>query len=117
MKNQTITSREYKLILNSDRFQDLEIGLEAFWHIVGFVVDKSGGPAVKRQDDIWHRTTWYLDVPNHVFYKNGWIVRVRKQDQEYKLTLKVRISDRYLSASSDVVPNKAVKKAKRKFEI
>ena len=82
MKNQTITSREYKLILNSDRFQDLETGLEAFWHIVGFTVDKSGGQVVERQDDVWHRTTWYLDVPNHVLHKNGWIVRVRKQEQE-----------------------------------
>ena len=116
MKNQTITSREYKLILNSDRFQDLETGLEAFWHIVGFTVDKSGGQVVERQDDVWHRTTWYLDVPNHVLHKNGWIVRVRKQEQEYKLTLKVRSSDRYLASSSNVGPGKAVKKSKRKFE-
>jgi len=40
---QAITSREYKLILNSDRFQDREKGCQEFWRLVEFLIKGEGG--------------------------------------------------------------------------
>ena len=38
-----ITSREYKLMLNADRFQNREEGIKAFWEVVRYVLKKTSG--------------------------------------------------------------------------
>ena len=46
--NKPITSREYKLILNADRFKDRQPGTEAFWELIECLVEKLGGKAGKK---------------------------------------------------------------------
>lgn len=115
--NLKVTSREYKLILNEDRFQEIDRGEIAFWHLVEFLINKSGGEIIERQEEIKTRMTWYIDTPDFTLKRKGWIVRLRNQKKKYKLTLKVRNSDRYVSASKNL---KAVRPngddTERKFE-
>ena len=50
--NLAVTSREFKLMLNADRFQDRAAGAAAFWKLVEFIVEKKeGGRIIKRQDE------------------------------------------------------------------
>ncbi len=63
--NQPITSREYKLMLQVDRFQDREEGSKAFWNLVEFLVKKQGGEVDDKQNKQKHEETsktWYLDT-------------------------------------------------------
>jgi hypothetical protein len=41
--NKPITSREYKLMLNADRFENLEPGVKEFWGKVMALAEKQGG--------------------------------------------------------------------------
>ena len=116
--NLPVTSREYKLILNVDRFTQLDKGREAFWDILEFlVVHKFDGEIIKKQDKSEKRRTWYLDTPSYGLRKRGYVLRVRQEedeDNEYKVTLKYRASDRYVSASRDL--STTLNDAKSKFE-
>ena len=47
-----ITSREYKLMLNTDRFQDREEGLKAFWDLVSYIVKKRV-VAMRSRPKVW----------------------------------------------------------------
>ena len=116
LSNVPVTSREYKLILNSDRFQNFEAGEGAFWHLVEFLVSKNGGEIVERQKEVKLRKTWYLDTPNFSLKRQGWIVRLRKEKKKFKLTLKARNSDRYISAGLDLSTLQNAKECKTKFE-
>ena len=46
--NRPITSREYKLMLNVDRFGDRKAGIQAFARLFEFLVDSQGGEIVER---------------------------------------------------------------------
>jgi hypothetical protein len=56
--NRSVTSREYKLMLNVDRFADRERGTRQLWAVVEFLVDKAGGVVVERQDEEEIRETF-----------------------------------------------------------
>lgn len=115
-----LTSREYKFMLRSERFDDLEKGVDQLW---GTVVDllnqitRGKDLSIKHQwKGTWDRSEWrkthYCDVVGHLLKSNNFIFRVREEGEddktkEYKLTLKFRSPDRFLSASKDM-------KAKRK---
>ena len=114
--NVPVTSREYKLILNADRFQDFESGEDAFWHLVEFLVAKSGGEIVERQNEVKFRKTWYLDTPDFALRRQGWVTRLRKEKKKFKLTLKVRNPDRYVSAGKDLSVETEGDSFKTKFE-
>ena len=43
MANRPVTSREYKLMLNTDRFQDRGRGTEVFFDLLTFLINKEGG--------------------------------------------------------------------------
>lgn len=115
--NRPVTSREYKLILNADRFKDRVEGSQTFWDLVEFLVDKQGGQIHLRQDEERVRRTWYLDTPGLDFRRRHYVLRVRKEEdegeKEFKVTLKYRAPDRYISASQDL---SSTKKGKYKFE-
>lgn len=106
MSNHPVTSREYKLMLNVDRFFHRDAGMEGFWRLVGFLVKKQGGEVEKQNDPEEKRRTWYLDTLGADLTRNHFILRVREDrkndDKEYKITLKYRSPDRYLSAAQDV---------------
>lgn len=104
---QAVTSREYKLILNSDRFQDRNKGCESFWQLIEFLVKEYGGTIDSVQNttkDEELRKTWYVDTPELALQQSKFILRVReeKEDKKFKTTLKYRSSDRYISASRNV---------------
>ena len=114
----SITSREYKLILNSSRFKQREEGSKQFWDLVEFLVKSNHGEIeARKSSEIWateKRTTWYLDTPTLSLSGKGFSLRVREEKGEYKITLKYRSSDQGLSAVQDV--SSTSKDSKPKFE-
>lgn len=96
---QLITSREYKLILNGDRFSNRERGCQEFLEIVEFLAKECGGE-LKIQQKEKRRRTWYVDTPELALQQKKFVLRVREENgQKYKkVMLKSRSSDRYLSA-------------------
>lgn len=116
--NKPITSREYKLMLNADRFKDRDDGSDAFWDLVAALVEKQGGEAKKKIEEK-PRRVWYLDTPGFELRQAGFVLRLREEMEEtkrFKLTLKCRHADRYLSASQNVAAGAAVDEAETKFE-
>ena len=108
-------------MLQVDRFQDREAGSKAFWNIVEFLVKKQGGEVWDKQNQPKHeetRRTWYLDTTALSLRQQGFVLRVREEEDEkekYKITLKYRSPDRYISASRDM-STAATGKTKLKFE-
>lgn len=115
-----ITSREYKLILNSSRFIQREEGCNQFWALVEFLVTSNQGVIDPGEGtETWkkeERQTWYLDTPGLSMSREGFSLRIREQrdDAKYKITLKYRSGDRYLSAAQDITSTQ--NKADLKFE-
>lgn len=105
-----ITSREYKLMLATNRFQNRTEGVATFWAMANYLIKKTttandinpgstDGP--KRE-----RLTWYLDTPARSLYKNCFVLRVREEEDDgeitYKITLKYRSPDRFISAAQNL---------------
>jgi hypothetical protein len=118
--NLPVTSREYKLMLNTTRFENRASGSDAFLQLVKFIVHKEGGDYVDQPDidgkkpgSEKKRTTWYLDTREMGFRQRGFILRVREEKaDEFELNLKYRGPDRYVAAVRDVstgVPAKSDK--------
>lgn len=105
--NLPISSREYKLILNCDRFTNREAGKEAFWELVTALIEKQNGQTkIQPENQEESRETWYIDTPDRDLQQQDYIMRIRQEKKdtqdEFKLTLKYRSGDRYLAASKDV---------------
>jgi len=98
-----IMSREYKLILASDRFADRHGGAAALADLVHIFAERADAE-VDDQDDVELRRTYYLDTNAHHLKDAGYAMRVRFEDDQlkYKVLLKHRTPDRYLAASKDV---------------
>jgi hypothetical protein len=103
-------------MLNADRFKDRKAGSQEFWHLVEFLAEKHGGKVREEQFEEHKRRTWYVDTAEFALRRRGFIVRVREEPGEkkpFKIALKYRASDRYVSAVQDV---SGPKKGKTKFE-
>lgn len=102
--NLPVTSREFKMMLNVDRFQDRAAGAAAFWKLVTFIfVTKEGGKVIKEQEEEETRVTSYLDTPGAALRQHGLILRLRRESAtKFNANLKHRSPDRYLSAARDV---------------
>ncbi len=122
--NRPITSREYKLMLNTERFRDRQAGGALFWKLVEFLVENQGNELIPDlADPDKHaeneRTTWYLDTPGYELRRANVTLRVRERPnskKRYKVTLKYRAPDRYSAASRDVSCSKKVDDDDVKFE-
>jgi len=120
--NLPITSREYKLTLDTTRFHDRAGVSGELLELVRSVIDRADGVYVEQSaidDDKGEKTrrTWYLDTPGKAFREHGFILRVRREkEDEFALNLKFRGPDRYLSASADVAYAGAGGKPESKFE-
>lgn len=103
--NKPINSREYKLMLNVDRFKDHKQGIACFWKLIEFLVNRQAGKSKTKLKER-KRRTWYLDTAGHQLYQGHFILRVREEsnrdDKTYHIALKYRHVDRYLSASQDL---------------
>lgn len=110
-----VTSREYKLILNGDRFGNWEKGSQSFIEIVEFLAAQHGGKFIDngKDDKTKKREVCYLDTPDSALRQQRLIVRIRKENSnKYKLLLKYRDGDRYIAAARPI----AVKDSEYKFE-
>jgi hypothetical protein len=122
ISNHPVTSREYKLMLNMDRFKDREQASQEFLSLLDFLVEKEGGSVVEEQNDEERneeekRQTSYLDTPERALRQQGFALRLREEDdndeEEFQINLKYRASDRYISAAQDV---SSPQEGKTKFE-
>jgi hypothetical protein len=114
--NHPITSREYKLMLNVDRFKDREQGAQVFMSFVDFLIKKEGGKLVEKQNNEEDkRRTSYLDTRELALRQHGFVLRLREEAKgdEFQINLKYRDSDRYISAAHDLSSPQA---DKTKFE-
>ena len=113
--NRPITSREYKLMLNTERFRDRRAGAGLFWKLLTFLVENQGNEVISDQVDHLEkdaekiRTTWYLDTPGYELQRANITLRVREEPgakNPFKVTLKFRAPDRYTAAGCDVRCNR-----------
>lgn len=101
--NLPVTSREYKLMLNTDRFKDRAQGSKVFLELIDFLIKKEGGTVIERQDKEERRRTSYLDTADLALRQKGFALRLREEAKNgFKINLKYRASDRYISAAQDV---------------
>jgi hypothetical protein len=127
--NRPITSREYKLLLNTERFRDRIAGARLFWRMLDFLVRNQDNQVIPdsadpEKDKVERRTTWYLDTPGYELQRANVTLRVRDEleakvegKKRYKVTLKYRAPDRYTAAGCDPTPDPdRVKKHDIKFE-
>lgn len=102
VSNRAVTSREYKLMLNTDRFKDRVKDSETFFSLIDFLIKKGGGD-VSKQDKEERRQTSYLDTPHLALRQNGFSLRLREEEaNSFQLNLKCRAADRYVSAAQNV---------------
>lgn len=105
MANRPVTSREYKLMLNTDRFQDRGRGTEVFFDLLNFLIRKEGGTVTEVQTEEKRRLTSYLDTPELALRQADFSLRLRDERAGgggFQLNLKYRAPDRYLSAAQDL---------------
>lgn len=127
--NRQVTSREYKLPLNTERFRARAAGTQAFWNLVVFLAgqqdlevvpgDEDPDKEENPQGEEKRRTVQYLDTAGFELQRQGAIVRLRYESKEkkpYKVMLKYRSPDRYLAASRDVSCTRDVDERDLKFE-
>jgi len=100
--NKRATSREYKLMLNSDRFRDRAEGAERFLNLIELLIQKQGGAIVDKQPKEERRRTSYLDTAQFALRQRGFSLRLREEEKEFQINLKYRGADRYISAAQDV---------------
>ena len=113
ISNQSVTSREYKLMLNSDRFRDRDQGAERFLSLIDFLIRQQGGSIIEKQKKEERRHTSYLDTPQFALRQSGFSLRLREEANDFQINLKYRGSDRYISAAQDL---SASQQGKIKFE-
>jgi hypothetical protein len=116
ISNRPVTSREYKLMLNMDRFKDREQASQEFLSLLDFLVRKERGRLVEEQHEEERRQTSYLDTPERALHQRGFALRLREEadDEEgFQINLKYRASERYISAAQDL---SSPQDGKTKFE-
>ena len=105
MNNRPVTSREYKLMLNVDRFRERKQGAQIFLSLIEFLIQKEGGTILEKQNQEEQRHTSYLDTPELALRQQGFALRLRKEAlaaDAFQLNLKYRSSDRYMAATQDM---------------
>jgi uncharacterized protein YjbK len=114
--NHPVTSREYKLMLNSDRFKDRSQGSQVFLDLTSFLIRKEGGSIIEKQNKEEKRQTSCLDTPEMALHQRGFALRLREEanvEDGFQINLKYRASDRYISAAQDLSSSQV---GKTKFE-
>jgi hypothetical protein len=105
MPNLPVTSREYKLMLNTDRFAERGRGTDSFFALLDFLIRKEGGSIMETQTEEKRRLTSFFDTPEMALRQGGYALRLRDESAGgggFQLNLKYRAPDRYLSAEHDV---------------
>ena len=103
--NRPVTSREYKLLLNVERFHDRATGAAQFLGLLELLVARAGGQITARQDKVEQRRTSYLDTVGLNLQREGFVLRLREElpaSALWQINLKYRSPDRYLAAVCDL---------------
>jgi hypothetical protein len=108
---QTLTSREYKLMLKPDRFKGSDEKLleaaAALWGDLAGIIEPNV-IAVSGTDDVRHRRrrVRLLDTADHWLRANDYVVRERVdlENNERQVTLKFRHADRFISQGRTMTP-------------
>jgi hypothetical protein len=101
-----VTSREYKVIVDSSLFANLDVALLVILDDTRDLARSVGLGFTGEFDtmDPKERTILFLDTPDFTFHQNGLLLRQRVKHKcgitDY--TLKRRTEDRYIAASSDL---------------
>src|SRR5215475_1290615 len=77
--NLPVTSREYKLMLNVDRFSNRTEGAEAFFRLLEFLIKNECGSITEKQVKEEKRQTSYIDTGEMAFHQHGFSLRLREQ--------------------------------------
>ena len=105
-QNRPVTSREYKLMLRPELFLERKNAVKTFRDLAKILVDREGGQVIQDQKKVKQRLTWYVDSDGWDLRRLSLVLRVRREKRKgktiYKVTLKYRSGDRYLSAMSTV---------------
>jgi hypothetical protein len=112
-----LSSRECKVLLLPEMFEDYEAGAQSFWAIVEKVSKSRGLEAglSKNNLDITNREVIFIDTPDFILYKSGYILRRRAEDAIFNYTFKYRNADPLTSADAKVSPAEGIK-GKTTFE-
>ena len=79
--NRPLTSREFKIMLDTNRFMDRKKGTKEISTIIESLIEKQGG---KFNGDVEEkeRRTWYLDTNVYELYcNNNFLLRIRKDKE------------------------------------
>ncbi len=110
-----LSSREYKILLKPENFEDMEKGIGKFWKSVKKLAKEEGLEVDSTYSDEAGdpRFVTYLDTPDFALNKLGYTLRRRQKHEfkagedrgkKYELTLKYRNSDVNISSGKDVNP-------------
>lgn len=104
--NRPLTSREFKIMLDTNRFKDRKKGIKEISSIVESIIEEQGGKFdAHNKDNEVERRTWFLDTNACELYcDKKFLLRIRKEKESgiYDVTLKCRHPDRYVSALYDL---------------
>lgn len=76
--NRAVTLREYKLMLNGERFKNRTEGSGALWSLVEFLVDRQQGETKTKVNEE-RRRTWYIDTPELAMRRRDFNLRIRHE--------------------------------------
>ena len=103
-----VTSREYKVIVDSSLFADLDAALSDVVDDIGDLARSLDLECAGNFDatDPKERTILFLDTPDFTLRQNGLLLRqrVKRNSGATEYTLKCRTEDRYVAAGRDLRP-------------
>ncbi len=103
---QTIPSScECKILLLPEHFEDYEAGARNFWAIIKKISRAKGLKTnLSKNEDVTERELNYIDTPDFMLYKTGYILRCRAEGKKFNYTFKYRNTDPLISAAAIVSP-------------
>jgi hypothetical protein len=108
-----VTSREYKVIVDSSLFADPGAALSDIVDDIGDLARSLGLELTGKFDaaDPKERTILFLDTPDFTLRQNGLLLRqrVKRKNGATEYTLKCRTEDRYVAAGRDLSPGPKLK--------
>ena len=114
-----VTSREYKVILDSSLFTDVDAALHVILDDVSDLARAIGLVVSEKFDarEPNERTILFLDTSDYTLRENGLLLRqrVKRKSGKTEYTLKCRTEDRYIAAGKDLSATERLK-PESKFE-
>ena len=101
--NRPLTSREFKIMLDTNRFKDRKKGIKEISSIVESIIEEQGGKfdAHNKDNEEERKASSSLDTNACELYcDKKFLLRIRKEKESgiYDVALKCRHPDRYVSA-------------------